>query len=86
VLSWSLHPIGASSLAWASYRNSVAAAVRYGEALAVAFDLHRFDLYGALRVPEPVDLAHERALNHQITNALWVGGTGSLAYKQGRPS
>jgi hypothetical protein len=51
---WLLVPVGVALLAWASYRNAVAAAVRWGESLSVIFDLHRFLLYDALRLIPPI--------------------------------
>ncbi len=50
-------------LAWASYRGAVHAALAYAESVTVAFDLHRAELFGALRVALPGTLKAERELN-----------------------
>ncbi|SPT60876.1 hypothetical protein [Actinomadura madurae] len=52
-----------AALAWLSYRGAVHAALAYAETVSVAFDLHRAELFGALRVKLPKDLKEERALN-----------------------
>lgn len=57
-------------LAWLSNRAAVAAAGAYGQALAAAFDLHRFDLLDALHLPLPTDLTREIAANQQLSRFL----------------
>lgn len=59
---WPLTLIPAA-LAWTSYRGAVHAALAYAESVTVAFDLHRAELFGALRVKLPKDLKEERVLN-----------------------
>jgi hypothetical protein len=58
-----------------AYTAAVHAAVAYGECLAAAFDLHRFDLLGALHLPLPADPDEERRLNHGLT-LLWRQNAG----------
>lgn len=70
---WFSVPVGSALLAWASYSNAIYAAIQYGEALAVAFDLNRFALYGALHVRTPVNSAAEREFARIITRALATG-------------
>ena len=53
--------------AWLAYRGAVAAAIAYGEAVQVAFDLHRFALHDALKLPLPHDLSAERSLNESLS-------------------
>jgi hypothetical protein len=55
------------ALAWVAYRGAVQAAVAYGESLAVAFDLHRFDLLAALHLPLPSTPTEERKLNERLS-------------------
>ncbi|GAA1840797.1 hypothetical protein [Actinomadura bangladeshensis] len=50
-------------LAWTSYRGAVHAALAYAESVTVAFDLHRAELFGALRVDLPTTHEAERELN-----------------------
>jgi hypothetical protein len=68
---WLSIPIAAFVLAWSSYRSGVAAAIRYGEAMAIAFDLHRFRLYTEMRLPQPKNLAEERQRCMSLSAALW---------------
>jgi hypothetical protein len=56
----------------ASYAASVAAAVRYGEAIASSLDLYRFDFLRALRIALPVDHASE-GVAFQRAEQLVVG-------------
>jgi hypothetical protein len=78
--------------ALASYASSVAAAVRYGKAIATSLDLYRFDFLRALRIALPVDhasegLAFQRAENLAMgflppdddTTYAHVAGATSLA-------
>ncbi|MEK8170988.1 hypothetical protein NKH77_19840 [Streptomyces sp. M19] len=58
-LALALVPAAVSVLA---YRGAVQAALAYGDAVRAAFDLHRFDLLAALRLPLPGSVAEERAL------------------------
>jgi hypothetical protein len=65
-----LVPLGVAVLA---YRGAVEAAVAYGRALHVAFDLHRFDLLKALRLPPPKNTDAEQALNRQLSDFFRQG-------------
>jgi hypothetical protein len=56
-----------------AYRSGIEAAVGYGEALAVAFDLHRFDLLRALHLPLPAEVGEERKQNEQLSR-FWDQG------------
>jgi hypothetical protein len=56
------------------YRGAVRAAHAYGEALRVAFDLHRFDMLAALRIPLPQSADQERALGNELSR-MWTRGT-----------
>ncbi|MFB7592840.1 hypothetical protein [Streptomyces sp. NPDC056169] len=60
-------------LARLAYGAAVAAALSYGEALRVAFDLHRFDLYGALRIDVPATRDDERQVNTALCD-FWRQG------------
>jgi hypothetical protein len=67
---WLAVPAGTLILAWLSYRGALAAATAYGQAVAAAFDLHRFDLLTALHLPLPADLTSELAANQQLSRFL----------------
>ncbi|WP_250035211.1 hypothetical protein [Paractinoplanes maris] len=56
---WLLVPVACYLFAWASYRSSVSAARRFGNELAVAFDLHHLALWDALSLERPADLENE---------------------------
>ena len=60
-------------LARLAYGAAVAAALSYGEGLRVAFDLHRFDLYGALRIDVPATRDEERQVNAVLCD-FWRQG------------
>ncbi|WP_055598911.1 hypothetical protein [Streptomyces aureus] len=60
-------------LARLAYGAAVAAALSYGEALRVAFDLHRFDLYSALRIDLPATRDEERQVNTTLCD-FWRQG------------
>jgi hypothetical protein len=57
---WLLVPFGCYLFAWAAYRATVAAAQRFSEALAVAVDFHRLQLWDALSLDRPKDLREEQ--------------------------
>ncbi|MEU8827157.1 hypothetical protein [Streptomyces sp. NPDC048636] len=75
---WLLLALAPAVICWAAYAAAVHAAVAYGEVLAVAFDLHRFDLLAALHLPLPDDRATERTANAELSR-LWRQGVGSPA-------
>lgn len=50
---WSLLALVPLAIAMASYRGTIPAAIGYGLAMQVAFDLHRFDLLQALHLAAP---------------------------------
>ncbi|WP_327091190.1 hypothetical protein OIE66_11305 [Nonomuraea sp. NBC_01738] len=57
-----------------AYRAALQSALSYGRAMEAAFDLHRFDLLAALRLPLPADREAERAQAAALC-ALWRQGT-----------
>jgi hypothetical protein len=48
---WSLIPVALAVLVAVAYRGATAAAQNYGQLLAAAFDLHRFDMLAAMHLP-----------------------------------
>jgi hypothetical protein len=50
---WRVLPVATALLSWTSYQAAVRAAAAYGQALYIAFDLHRFDMLRALHLPLP---------------------------------
>ncbi|MDX3611294.1 hypothetical protein [Streptomyces europaeiscabiei] len=56
-----------ATVAVAARLASVRAALRYATTVRVAFDLHRFDLYEALHLPAPGDLAEEQETNRTLS-------------------
>jgi hypothetical protein len=81
---WRLLPLGIVVLAWISYQAAVRAAAGYGQALFVAFDLHRFDMIRALHYPLPNSRAEELAFNQRLTDFLTVGVVPDDDYQHGR--
>jgi hypothetical protein len=70
---WLLLALIPAVLAAVSYAGAVAAAIAYGEAVRSAFDLHRFDLLTALRLPTPRTPAQEHAQNQALCG-MWRQG------------
>ncbi len=70
---WVLLSAAPLVIARLAYGTAVAAAIAYGESLRAAFDLHRFELYGALRVELPATRDEERAVNAQLCD-FWRQG------------
>ncbi|MEU8007914.1 hypothetical protein AB0B66_42725 [Catellatospora sp. NPDC049111] len=62
-----------AAIAAVAYAGAVAAAVAYGEAVNSAFDLHRFDLLDALKMPQPRTRDEERAVNRALCD-MWRQG------------
>ncbi|MGW1167113.1 hypothetical protein [Streptomyces sp. NPDC002550] len=56
-----------------AYLAAVHAAVGYGQYVEAAFDLHRFDLLGALHLPLPADREQEQRANEAL-GRLWRQG------------
>ena len=73
-------PLALSRLA---YLGAVHTAVGYGEALRVAFDLHRFDLLRALHLPLPADQDAERAANATLCTMWRQDPSARLTYDHG---
>jgi hypothetical protein len=67
---WLFVAAGALGFGWFSYRSAMAAALAYGQLLDVSFDLYRFDLLRALRLPLPETSAAEREQNVRLSNRL----------------
>ncbi len=67
---WWLVTVVPVALAVGAYHAAVRAAIAYGEAVAVAIDLQRFDLLTALHLPLPADAAAERVVFRNLC-ALW---------------
>lgn len=67
---WILLPLLLLAVSRIAYRGAVSAAIAYGEAVEATFDLHRFDLVAALRLPLPADHADERDQAKDVS-AFW---------------
>jgi hypothetical protein len=79
--SWLLVALVPLLLAWVAYRSAVVAAMAYGEAVRVAFDLHRLDLYAALHLEVPHDPQAERKLGASLSDHWRQGVELDLAYQ-----
>lgn len=73
---------------WIAYRGAVLAAIAYGESIDTAFDLHRFDLIAALRLPLPADDIEERKAYTALCDYWRQGITTPTHYRHdsGAPS
>lgn len=61
--SWLFLPFATYVLGWACYRAAVAAAQGFSNSLAAAVDLHHLQIFDALELDRPADLAEEYDLN-----------------------
>lgn len=68
--------------AWLSYRWMLNTAAAYGELVEAAFDLHRTQLYKALRLPLPEDPADERQKGQELTTYLLGSPPARLKFTQ----
>lgn len=66
-------PVLALSLMLYAYRRALRAAEVYAALIVAAYDLHRVDLYQALRWPLPKNPAEERTQGVALTAYLWRG-------------
>ena len=71
-------------LAVLGYRGALAGATTYTLQFATVFDLHRFDLLAALRVPLPASAAEERRTWRRLERLLADGD--HLALRHEHPS
>ncbi|MDO3685743.1 hypothetical protein [Micromonospora sp. C28ISP2-4] len=67
---WLLFSFGLYLFAWGSYRAAVAAAKRFCQELAVAFDLHHLELWDALSLERPAHLFAERHAGDDLCEVL----------------
>jgi hypothetical protein len=65
---WRVLPVATALLSWTSYQAAVGGAAAYGQALYVAFDLHRFDMLRALHYPLPATLNEELDFNDRLAS------------------
>jgi hypothetical protein len=86
-------PAATGLLAWTCYQAATRAAENYGDAMHVAFDLHRFDMLSALHCPLPDDLETEQSYNEALSGFFAVhepigGDETSHAYEHpgGQPA
>jgi len=79
--SWLLVALVPLLLAWVSYRSAVVAAIAYGEAVRVAFDLHHLDLYAALHLELPHDPQAEQKLGKRLSDRWRQGMKLDLDYR-----
>lgn len=71
---WSLVPVGPALLALLAYRGALRTAQDHALLLAVAFDLHRFDLLTAMHLPLPQGANQEYDFNRRLTSTLLARG------------
>ena len=69
---WLLIALVTYALCWACYRAAVAAARSFCDSLAAAIDLHHLQLYDALQLERPADLAAE-LIRNEVLSKLFHG-------------
>jgi hypothetical protein len=84
VVAWWAAPV-ALVATWTAYRVWVLpAAAVYADLLEASFDVHRFDLYLALRFTCPEDSAAEQLAGTRLTNFVWRGGDETHRFDHSR--
>ncbi|MGW7540138.1 hypothetical protein ACWGKQ_03300 [Streptomyces sp. NPDC054770] len=78
---WLTLALAPSGLAWLSYVSAVRSAEAYAVAVEVAFDLNRFALYDALRLPQPENATAERELNRRLCRQWRQGVPADVTYR-----
>jgi hypothetical protein len=86
---WLAAPLLTALAVVLSYRSAMSAAVGYGLAIEVAFDLYRFDLLSALHLQLPATRSDELDSNRELSNFLRQavderGGSGIVFQHQRR--
>lgn len=76
---WLLTPLACYLFAWASYHSAIAAAKRFSEALAAAFDLYHLQLWDALSLQRPNNLEDEIDKGDALNKLL--AGTEPIAVR-----
>lgn len=79
---WQLLSMAPAVLAALAHAASTVGAKEYGSALRVAFDLHRFDLYKALRLQQPADASAELRLNADLSRFWAQSDSFTRPYQQ----
>lgn len=69
---WSLVPVAATLMSAFAYRGAIVTAQGHGTLLATAFDLHRFDMLGALHYELPPTPDTELEFNEQLSEFLGI--------------
>jgi len=70
---WIVVPFVFLIFALISYKNAISTSLDYGILIQTAFDLHRFDLLQALRLPLPRNYEEEVQFNKKLSNFLRQG-------------
>ncbi|MFI6035053.1 hypothetical protein ACIBBD_12980 [Streptomyces sp. NPDC051315] len=83
---WLLIALAPLLLSRLAYHAAVHAALGYGQAVRVCFDLHRFDLYPALHLPLPGDPEQERRVNTALSEFWRQGRSPEAQYEHPEPA
>jgi hypothetical protein len=59
------------SLVWLMYRQAISAAVRWGDPVRAAFDIHRLELYGSLGLRRPTTQKDDEVLGTAVNRLIW---------------
>lgn len=60
-------------LVWFMYRQAVSAAIRWGDPVRAAFDVHRFELYSSFGVRRPVTESDDKVIGEALARSIWFG-------------
>jgi hypothetical protein len=70
---WLAVPGATLAAGWIAYRAATTTAIKYGEAVAVAFDLYRFPMLDGLGFAQPSNLEEELRFNQELTRFFQSG-------------
>jgi hypothetical protein len=79
---WLIVPLGCYLFAWAAYGAAIAAARRFSEAAAVAFDFHHLHLWDALSLRRPDNLEQEITVLAPLLCSFLDGMRALLPHEQ----
>ena len=80
---WVLVAAIPAAIARLAYLGAVHSAMSYGDAVTVAFDLHRFDLLTQLHLALPADIGQECTIASQVSLMWRQGVVPALSYDHG---
>jgi hypothetical protein len=63
--------VATTALGWFMYRQAITAAVRWGDPVRAAFDVHRLELYSSFGVRQPTTQDDDKVLGDALGRLIW---------------